>query len=181
MKISIDKSRACQRCRQRGVSLVELLIVLSIVAMVAGVVIINAPPARSDLRQDADSFAARLDFAAQDAITRGVLIGMTLSEGGYEFYTYNRGEWREREDQHVAGEAFSSDYTVKINKTQTAERNEITETKRESEAGVHPDVLFSPTGETTEFSVSFKDRRDTFSVTLDNAGHVAVIQNERAQ
>ncbi len=174
MKISTNKVRA----RQRGISLVELLIVLSILAMVAGVVIINAPPGRSDVREAADRFAVRLDFAAQEAMTKGVLIGMTLEDEGYAFFSYNRGEWTTLENSHVAGEDFPSDYAVTFELKQAAKRNEPAEKKRESEAGIQPDILFSPTGETTGFSAIFQDRQKVFSVTLDNAGRVEVTDDD---
>ena len=69
-----------RRSAQRGFSLVEILIVLALAAMVAGVVVINAPPGRSDVRRAAERLAARFDFAAQDAITKGALIGVRLGE-----------------------------------------------------------------------------------------------------
>jgi general secretion pathway protein H len=176
MKNSIDKFRA----RQRGVSLVELLIVLSILAMVAGVVIINAPPGRSGTREAADRFAARLDFAAQEAITKGVLIGMTLEEEGYAFFSYNRGEWEVLENKHVTGEDFASDFAVTIELKQAAKKNESAEQKRESEVAIRPDILFTPTGETTSFSVKFHDRQGAFNITLDDVGRVEVTDDDRA-
>lgn len=175
MKISIDSARKTQR----GVSLVELLIVLSIIAMVAGVVIINAPPARSELRDDADRIAAQLDFAVQEAITSGALIGILLEETGYSFYLYRRGEWRETGSRHLAGARFGSDYAVSINLEQQAKRNELVSGREEPEGEIHPQVIFSPTGETTAFSIGLQDRQGAFLVSLNASGKVEVTSDER--
>ncbi len=177
MTIWIDK----RRDHQRGISLVEILIVLTIIAMVAGIVVMNMPPGRSDLSDVGDRFAARLDFAAQGAITNGALTGMTFSEDGYAFYLYNRGVWSPLEEKNISGEGFAPDYTVTIELSEAAKKNERADPPKDAEKIIRPEIMFYPTGETTAFSVSFQDRRERVRVTLDNAGHVEVTRDEAAQ
>ena len=167
--------------RQRGVSLVEILIVLSIAAMVAGVAIINAPPGRSSARESADQFAARIDFAAQEAMTGGVMLGLKLSDEGYAFYRYSKGNWSELSVEHISGGRFDSDDSVSYEFVQSSKKNEPEEKPAREEASIQPDIFLFPTGETTPVSVSFSNRNETFRVTLDDAGHVEVTSDDPAR
>ncbi len=166
--------RATIKARQRGVSLVEILIVLMIAAMVAGVVVINLPPPRSNAQDAGERFAARVTLAGEQAVTRGEMIGLRLAEDSYSFYRYNRGEWIEM-DSAVAGEdSFPEGLTVDLTLADAARKNERSQTKKETEERPRPNILFSPTGETTPFEVSFAQRRSTMRVVQDSAGKVEV-------
>ncbi|MHA7873581.1 MAG: hypothetical protein ACX939_14630, partial [Hyphococcus sp.] len=46
--------------------------------------------------------------------------------------------------------------------------------QREEEPAPEPVVFFGPTGETTTLEASFASRRGAFSVTLDEAGNIAL-------
>ena len=174
--------RPLLRQRQRGVSLVEILVVLMLAAMVAGVVIVSAPPARSDMREEAERLAARLDFAAQEAITKGSILGMVIGEGGYEFYRYNRGEWNPETTAQLASQTFSPDYSVTVSLAETAKENERDDPQRQNEVEtvIRPDLQFTPVGETTPVTVTFQDRRETWRVIIDGAGHVEMSDEDGA-
>ena len=170
---------------QRGFSLVEILVVLALAAMVAGIVVINAPPGRSDIRRTAERLAARLDFAAEDAVTEGALIGMRLGETGYSFYRYERGEWKEDVAPRLNAENFPADFSVAVTREAAAKKNEPEirrpdDRRREDEKIIRPDLRFLPTGETTPVTVVFKDRRESWRVTLDGSGHVDVSDEDGA-
>lgn len=169
---------------QRGLSLVEILVVLALAAMVAGIVVINAPPGRGDARRAAERLAARLDFAAQEAVTSGAVLGLRLGDDGYEFYRYERGEWAPASAAQMNGEVFSPEFSVAIETEQPAKKNEPEErrleTKRETEKTVAPAFRFLPTGETTPAAFLIEDRRERWRVTLDGSGHVDVSDEEGA-
>ena len=167
-------SRSNTNHRQRGISLVEILVVLSIVAMVAGVVVINAPPPRSDLRDTADQFAARLEAAAQFAITSGAVIGIVVDAEEYTFYRYNRGDWNRIDEKSFSHEKFAADYAVNIELKEAAKKNERDDAQQSSETVIRPQILFAPTGETSAFSVGFQSRRESIRLTMDEAGGVKV-------
>ncbi len=177
MQIEISNPRK----GQRGISLVEILIVLAILAMVAGVVVINAPPGRSSMRETSDRFAARLDFAAQEAITNGTLIGLSVDQEGYGFYRYNRGGWTELEEKSIAGSSFDPEYSVSFEIDNAAKKNEEADKSQAKDTAIRPAILLSSTGETTPFTLIFVDTRETIRVALDNAGHVKVIRDEPVQ
>lgn len=170
----MTENDAIRRHRQRGVSLVEILIVLMIAAMVAGVVVLNAPPGRGDAQKEAEIFAARLQHKAEEAVTTGSLIGMDVSESGYEFYRYVRGQWIEWSAAEDTARSFPAEFAVDVNLLEPAKKNE-SETVRRAEDETEqpkPNVFFAPTGETTPLQVLFHEREESFYVRLDGAGNV---------
>ncbi|WP_428409170.1 type II secretion system minor pseudopilin GspH [Hyphococcus sp.] len=160
--------------RQRGFSLVELLVVMALAAMVAGIVVINAPPGRSDVRRTAERLAARLDFAAQEAVTSGALVGLRLDEEGYAFFDYQRGEWKPATSERLKTERFPAEFSVAVTRDAAAKKNEPEEKQTENETIIRPELRFLPTGETTPVTVVFQDRREIWRITLDGAGKVEV-------
>ncbi len=165
---------------ERGLTLIELLVVMLVVAMSAGLVAINMPPAPSEARREAERFAARLAVAGEQAIMSGAVIGMELEPGGYRFYRYDRGEWRDTQLGPLGAARFPSDVAVDFTVLEPAQRNEDEARRRiereqrelaEADAAfAAPNVFFSPTGETTALDVVFKSRRGALRLSLDNAG-----------
>ncbi|MEZ5893089.1 MAG: type II secretion system minor pseudopilin GspH [Parvularculaceae bacterium] len=173
MRISATGRRS-NRAAQRGVSLVEILIVLAIIAMVAGLAVASAPPGRSDARKAADKFAAVVDRAAQSVVTSGSVIGLDAQPSGYSFYLYERGAWKLAETTFPKG-AFPSDVTVAIETQEPEKRNEPERKKRDDDKKTpNPAIRFAPTGETSPFTAYFQVRAERFAVTLDSAGNVMV-------
>lgn len=170
---------------QRGLTLIELLIVMLVVAMAAGVVAFNMPPSTSEARKEAERFAARLSVAGEQAIMSGSVIGMELEADGYRFYRYDRGEWRDlalgpQASRQLGAGRFPPDIAVDFTVLEPARRNEDEQQRRaaaererraqDDETIATPNVFFSPTGETTALTISFKSRRAALTVSLDNTG-----------
>ncbi|WP_425408603.1 type II secretion system minor pseudopilin GspH [Hyphococcus sp.] len=161
-----------QRRRQQGVTLVELLVVLAIIAMIASVVVLNAPPARSDIDRASEVLAARTAFAADEAITAGITVGLSVTESGFRFLQYDDGEWSETSKPQLRPYTFSANYAVSFDAQETAAQNERSESPRDEERRPEPEIRFTPTGETTPFTMTFRSRRGTAAVSLNDAGEV---------
>ncbi|MEO1137407.1 MAG: type II secretion system minor pseudopilin GspH [Pseudomonadota bacterium] len=171
---------------QHGVTLVEILIVLMIAALVAGIIILNAPPGRTDARKTAETFAARLDLMAQEAVTTGALMGMEVSEGGFSTYRYQRGEWRALKSLANNTAVFPAEFSVEVTLETAVHKNEQnTDRRKQSRLGdepetPNPNVTFTPTGQTTPLEVVFRERRESIRVQLDGAGKVELSRDESA-
>ena len=165
---------------QRGLTLIELLVVMLVVAMAAGAVAVNLPPSASEARKEAERFAARLSVAGEQAIMSGTVIGMELEAGGYSFYRYDRGEWRDLSLGSLSAGRFPPEVAVDFTVLEPARRNEDERQRRiaeqrgrradADETVAAPNVFFSPTGETTALAISFKSRRSALALSLDNTG-----------
>lgn len=159
---------------QRGVTLVEFLIVLAILAMVTGVVVANAPQGRSEARLAAERFAAALDRAAQMSIAKGVVIGVDPGDDGFRFVTYEKGEWRDAGRDLPKG-VYGADVSATVEVREPAKRNEPDDQPRDRQSeSASPKIRFWPTGETTAATATFQSGRQTFKVNLDEAGNIGV-------
>jgi len=165
-----------------GYTLVELLIVLAIVALVASVAVLNAPPPANDARREADRFAARLQAASQQAIMSGAVIGLDLSAQDYRFYVYDRGAWSLADEASLAPGRFPSDVSVLVEIPGQAEGNEARGNDQggveNSDDGAAPVIFFTPTGETTPLHLRFAARRRFWTLDLDSGGKVSVARDD---
>jgi general secretion pathway protein H len=88
---------------QAGMTLIEMLIVLSVIAVAAGAVTIGigaatrAPSVESEARR----LAERLQSAADDAMLGDALVAFTAEKSGYGFARYDGKGW-----QPIGGEAL---------------------------------------------------------------------------
>lgn len=169
-----NNTKASRRARQRGVTLVELLVVLAIIAMVASVVVLNAPPPKSDVQDASEMLAARVDFAAAEAVTAGVTIGLDVTSGGYRFLKYDRGEWTEITDSKFRPYTFPEGFAIEFVVEEAAKKNKKDERSEGDEKRPEPAIRFSPTGETTPFQAVFRGRRGAAVVALDGVGEVTI-------
>jgi general secretion pathway protein H len=78
---------------ERGFTLVELMVVIAIIGLAAGVAVLSFPDARGSLRGDAERFAARVRVAQSAAVIESHDVALTVRADGYSFAQYRRGRW----------------------------------------------------------------------------------------
>lgn len=169
-----NKSWPSDRRQQCGVTLVELLVVMMIMAMVAGVVIISAPPPIGDLRKNADRFAARLDHAVGYSITSNLPVALEVNGSGYLFKQYADGVWKKPLDKNLQQVTLDSEFLLEIPKLD-ADKNIQDTQLSEPETQI---FIFSPTGETGAFEIRFHHGREFIDVVMNDQGNVEVIAND---
>ncbi len=87
--------------RANGFTLVELMVVLSILALAAAAVVLTIPGEERDVRSEADRLAARLAAARDVAVIEGRSVAVNLAPSGYGFERRVSGAW-----QPLPGRAF---------------------------------------------------------------------------
>ncbi len=94
---------------QRGFTLLELVAVIAIVGLVAGMVVLAYSDERRTavVREQAQRLARVIEIAAQEAILTGRPLGLALDGAGYGIVRRERGRWRA-----VAGDALFEAHTV---------------------------------------------------------------------
>jgi len=184
------------RSRQRGFTLIEMLIALMIVGLAASVVILNAPPAGQTAKKEATRFAARLSAASSEAIITGEVLGLELFTDGYRFLRYRGGDWVEADGRVLSpwlleaglslsfgvGETVSLKDNDKIISGRGADRGfggVDFDAEKENAPTPPPPVQFHPYGEDTPVQVAFSDKRARWLGTLSANGDVEVSRDAR--
>lgn len=107
------------RSGDSGVTLIEMLVVLSLIAVGAGVVTLALPGAGQgrSVTQEANLLAARINLAAERSLIEGRHFRLDWTSEGYGFDEWSEGAWQDArtaplsEDHSLDGEATLSDAT----------------------------------------------------------------------
>ena len=84
------------RVREAGLTLVEMLVVLAIVAIMAGVVVLGIGSGGGRTAEvEAKRLAARLTLAADEAMVGDRPLAIAWDKGSYRFLVQESGEWRD--------------------------------------------------------------------------------------
>jgi type II secretion system protein H len=168
--------------RQRGLTLVELLVVIVILALASSVVLLNAPPARPEARDDAERFAAKLMLAFDQAIARGAAIRLTIDSSGYGFEMMSEGEWRAMDEPRaLARKAFDRRTTAIVEIEDAAAENARRLNGGEDADGDEDEaarrIPLDPLGAQTAFSVRFSSPAGAWLVRVSENAEIEVAQN----
>lgn len=100
--------------RQRGFTLVELLVVLVIVGIMSAAVLLAIPDPRGRLIDEAERFAARVDTARDLAVIESRDMSVRVTAQGYAFDRRQDGEWRPMDAKPFRSEAWSEGTTALV-------------------------------------------------------------------
>jgi general secretion pathway protein H len=95
-----------------GFTLVELLVVLTIIALVSAAVVLAIPDPRGDLMVEAERFAARARAAQERAIMDNRPIALRVSATGYAFDSRQAGAWQPMTERPFAPQPWGEDVRV---------------------------------------------------------------------
>lgn len=95
------------RARERGFSLVELLVVIVIIGLLSSVVVVTMADPRGRIAGDADRFAGRVRAARDSAIVSGRPMALWVSQTGYGFERRQDGDWQAMSEGPLAATDWS--------------------------------------------------------------------------
>lgn len=89
------------QCRQRGFTLIEILVVLVIMSVVLGMAMLQLmPDSRSALREEAQRLALLLENAGMEAQASGQPMAWSFENSSYRFWKKNNyGDWVRMEEE----------------------------------------------------------------------------------
>jgi len=79
---------------QRGFTLIEIMVVITIVAVLMGAVTLSFPRTGDNLlKEQAERFAALITLAQDEAILQSSELGLLVHKGGYIYYRNENNSW----------------------------------------------------------------------------------------
>ncbi len=142
---------------ERGFTLVELMVVLTIIGFISAAVVLAIPDPRGRVIEDADRFAARVAAARDEAVVTAAPMGLWVSASGYGFQRRDGGQWVALEDKPFVTANWKGGTRALVGKDGRQQ------------------IAFDGTGLPTDpLTVTLAREGERVSVTVDMAGKVMV-------
>jgi len=142
--------------RQRGFTLIEILVVVIVVSVLMGVVVnsFTGVDREQTLRGYSERLALRIEMARDRALQANREWGMHIDDEGVRFAEFDEinGEWIARADKPFAGDTYDSEvrFGVEVEEMEGALR------ETEGEGKDIPDIVLFSSGETTPFEITIE-------------------------
>lgn len=100
--------------RRNGFTLVELMVVVAVMALMAGAIAVSAGDSGSGPGAAASRFASRLAAARDEAVVSGRPISAWVAVSGYGFERYRGGSWQAIAARPLQGDNWQSGTSVAL-------------------------------------------------------------------
>ncbi|MEQ1931926.1 MAG: prepilin-type N-terminal cleavage/methylation domain-containing protein [Parvularculaceae bacterium] len=155
--------QAIARARQRGVTLVELLVVMAILVFAASLIVLNAPPVRAQAKEEAERFAARTRAAWEDSVVQGTAAAVAVSNNAYKVERFVGGKWQvEPSGRPFSERRMPPGVAILAKIDDPALKNEASAAGKDDKKPAR--IILDPIGLTTPFRVEFRDGRERWVV-----------------
>ena len=149
---------ARSRVHALGFTLVELLVVLTLIGLMSAAVILAMPDPRGTLAAEAERFAARSAAARDKAIVDAAAMSVRVTAAGYGFDRRDGSEWRPLDGKPFVEQAWK----------------EGTQATIAGEGAMR--IMFDPTGIAEPARVTLVRDDETMAVTIGADGEVDVVR-----
>ena len=156
-------NRPSNRASERGMTIVEVLMVVFIIGLTAGIVTLTIPQRPTEEQAGAQAFARVLREAQDQAILSGQPIGLKLSDNGYALLQWRRERWVPQ------GRAVALPRQLEI-----VEQDEILVDQQVPTNW--PDLVFDPTGIVEMAEFQLRGRGIRIDVTINETGDVILVE-----
>lgn len=150
--------RRADRC-ERGLTLIEVLLVVFLVGLGATMVIMTLPTRPSADVETVEQLASDLDRMRRDAIYSGQPVGIRFDGAGYSTSRWLDGRWgpRHRSEPLSYGQSF-----------------QFVGTQKEPPSDAWPDYIFDPTGVGAVGQIDYSGTRADYRIHIDVNGEVRI-------
>lgn len=160
--------------RDDGVSLIEVLVALAVVAVMTGAVVVYMGGAQSPARSAADQLVTRLAEARELSLVSGENLGFAadFDARGWRFFHAPNGRWEVIRDHPALS-------PVRLEPGVSLVLREGALPRREDAADIAaPEILFDPTGFDAPFLYALRDGQQSLEIAREDDGGLRIIQTD---
>lgn len=154
---------------EAGFTLVEILCVLAVLGLTAGLVVLNLPRGEDPFQAEVQSFATRMNIAARDSAVDGRIRGVEISETGYELFEYS-GDWKALGSEDWK-DVFNVTLSIEDQTIDFGERSKVLATA-EDDVVPAPLLFLDPMGGVTSFELRLEGQEVSYKFSPDRRGRI---------
>ncbi len=151
-----------------GFTLLEILVTLVIVAAMAAMLVFSfQDSSQQKLRREASDFAVVLNAAADEAVMRGIEIGVVLDDEGYRFVVFDpeTKQWQTPKLGGLAEHTFPEPYALEFSLDGSEVDPQLIErikslAQRSDDEQLRPSILILSSGEVTPFRLILRTQSE---------------------
>lgn len=167
-----------RRAGERGLTLVELLVVMVILGLASSLVLLNAPPSRAAVERDALRFASSVKIALDEMLMTGASYRLVVDATGYGFERFAGGEWvTDGIDRAFQRAEFDNGVlaTVEIEDPALANARALGDAAPEAADEDEPKIIrLDPIGQPATFTLRLQSPQGAYIVSLGGDGGLTV-------
>lgn len=145
---------------QKGMTLVEVMTVLFIIGLTAGIVTLTLPQRPTEEQASAQAFATVLRNAQDQAIFAGQPLGLQLTDRGYTLVQWRQDGWRPQGRPELLPRAME----ISV------------ETEERARPDSWPELVFDPTGIVQSAEFQLRARGVRIDISLLETGEVVLVE-----
>lgn len=151
MPISATGASRPRRSKRQGFTLVELLVVITVIGVAATAVVLSAPEPRPSIAVEGERLAARLMMARDEAILGNRSVAAMIDARGYSFQSFDGVEWHP-----VTGSLKAALWPEGVSVVQPSR------------------IVFDPTGASEPAEIRLSKDNRSVALKVDGAGEVSL-------
>lgn len=141
-------------------TIVEVLMVVFIIGLTAGIVTLTIPQRPTAEQAGAQAFARVLREAQDQAILSGQPVGLKLTDSGYSLVQWRRENWRPQGRPAVLPKSLDI----------------VLQTEQSARPESWPELVFDPTGVVELAEFQLRGRGIRIDISLDETGSVRLVE-----
>lgn len=163
MAIRVEQNEA-------GFTLVEIMCVLVVLGLTAGLVVLNLPQGEDPFDERIETYVAQFNILQQDSYIDGKTRGLEINKDGFELFHYAE-DWSYLTEQ-VWGDVFDVKLVIEDEIIDFVDRKKIID---DAEDNILPPLIrFDPLEGVTDFELEIETQTKTYRLSPDSRGKITI-------